>query len=77
MLSNRSWLPGFRGKIFMQNSKSSRYDRRKKKRRERPSERFQNRHKKRQGYYRLKDQNQGAQQRITSVEVFNGKIEKD
>ena len=30
MLSDGSWLPGFRGKILKQNSESPRYDRRKK-----------------------------------------------
>ena len=56
----------------MQNSESTRYDRRKRKR---PSERFQNRLKKRRDGYGLKDRVHGAQQRLTSVEVFDGKIE--
>ena len=30
MLADRNWLPGFRRKIFMQNSETTRYDRRKK-----------------------------------------------
>ena len=44
----------------MQNSKLFRYGRRKK--RERPSERFQNLQKKRRDGYGLKDQNHGVQQ---------------
>ena len=67
----------------MQNSELTRYERqtkkkkkKKKKERERPSEQFQNQQKKRQDGYGLKDQIHGAQQRLTSVEVFDGKIER-
>ena len=44
--------------------------------RERPSEGFQNWLKKHQDGYGLKDQIHGAQQRLTSIEVFDGKIER-
>ena len=46
------------------------------KKRERPSDGFQNRLKMRQDSFGLKNQNHGAQLTLTSVEVFDGKIEK-
>ena len=70
MLSDRSWLPGFRRKIFMQNSKSTWYDKREK------EKGCQNRLKKRRDDYELKDQNHGVQQRLTSVEAFDVKLER-
>ena len=71
MLSDRSWLPGFRRKIFMQSSESTKYDRRKKEKSHQSDFRI--------GWKSVeikKDQIHGAQQRPTSVEVFDGKIER-
>ena len=75
MLSDRSWLPEFRRKIFMQNSKWTKYDRRKKKK-ERLSERLHNRLIKRRDGDEVKYLIHGAQQRLMSVELFDGKIER-
>ena len=70
MLSDRSWLPEFHRKIFMQNSESTR---RKKKKKKRKSIRAIQ---KRRDVYEFKDQIHEAQQRLTSVEVLYGKIER-